>query len=90
MVTPVCGELGSSSSAEGLGAHLPRELRLDVDPFTRAALEHEAAQLDVSVEEFVRFAVLYYLADHDSGRIARRLPMISLPDQHPLGHLLSD
>jgi hypothetical protein len=34
----------------------------------------EAARLGVSLEELASFAVLYYLADLDSGRIARQLP----------------
>jgi hypothetical protein len=68
-----------------------RELRVGFDSFTHEALEQGAAQLGVPVEEVVRFAVLYYLADHDSGRIARRLPSLSLPDQqHPLDELLDD
>jgi hypothetical protein len=29
--------------------------------------------MGVSVEELVSYAVLYYLADHDSGRLARRI-----------------
>lgn len=49
-------------------------LTLDLGAFAREALEEESAQQGVPVEELVRFAVLYYLADRDSGRIARRLP----------------
>lgn len=30
--------------------------------------------MEVSVDELVAFSVLYYLADRDSGRIARRVP----------------
>jgi hypothetical protein len=74
-VIPLSTELDSSGSS--------RELRVGLYSFAREALEQKAAQLDVSVEELVRFAVLYYLADDDSGRIARRLPSLSSPDQPP-------
>ena len=42
-----------------------------MDSFSWEALELEGARLGVPVEELVGFAVLYYLADVDSGRIAR-------------------
>jgi hypothetical protein len=51
-----------------------RSLTLSLDGFACDALEEEAARLDVSVDELARFALLYYLADLDSGRIARELP----------------
>jgi hypothetical protein len=54
--------------------HTERSLTLAVDPFAWEALEEESAQQGVSVEELVSFSILYYLADSDSGRIARRLP----------------
>lgn len=47
---------------------------LELDRFAGEALAGEAAALGVSIEELATFAVLYYLADLDSGRIARRLP----------------
>jgi hypothetical protein len=47
---------------------------LDLDAFAREAVTEQAAELDVSVEELIGFAVLYYLADIDSQRISRRLP----------------
>jgi hypothetical protein len=47
---------------------------LELDRFAGEALADEAAALGVSIEELATFAVLYYLADLDSGRIARRLP----------------
>ncbi len=46
--------------------------------------------LGVSVEELASYAVLYYLADGDSGRIARRLPPPRPGEPHPLGRLLDD
>lgn len=38
------------------------------------ALASESERLGVSIEELATFSVLYYLADLDSGRIARSLP----------------
>jgi hypothetical protein len=49
-------------------------LTLQLDRFALTALEDEAREMNVSVEELGSFALLYYLADRDSGRIARRLP----------------
>jgi hypothetical protein len=51
----------------------PRELTLNLDHFSWNAIAGEALKLGVSAEELARFAVLYYLADLDSGRIARRI-----------------
>ena len=78
-----------SDGSDKLGSRVSRELKLELDDFTREALEEEAAQLGVPAEDLVRFAVLYYLADRDSGRIARRLPLLPPPGKpHPLGELL--
>jgi hypothetical protein len=44
-----------------------------MDAFAWQAAEEESQRLGVSVEELVVFAVLYYLADLDSGRVARRI-----------------
>jgi hypothetical protein len=87
-------ELGSGASEGPGGSGEPdepssRELRIRLDPFTHEVLEQEAARMDSSVEEFVRFAAVYYLADLDSGRIARHLPSsppAARPD--PLGRPL--
>ena len=47
---------------------------LELDGFAAHAVEEQAASFEVTVEDLVGFAVLYYLADVDSGRIARRVP----------------
>ncbi len=47
---------------------------LQLDGFVAEAIEEEVDRLGVAVEELVAFAVLYYLADVDSGRIARQIP----------------
>jgi len=51
-----------------------RALAVSLPPFTWEALALESERLGVSEEDLVRYAVLYYVADLDSGRIARRLP----------------
>ena len=82
---PLCAELSPDGSSE-LDPRATRELKLDLGTFGREALEAEAARLGVSPEELARHAVLYYLADSDSGRISRRLPPAPQPNQpHPLG-----
>lgn len=89
-MTSLCAELDPGSSGEP-NSRVLHQLKLDLDSFTHEALEREAARLGITVEELARFAVLYYLADHDSGRIARRLPVLPSTDQpqpHPLGELL--
>jgi hypothetical protein len=58
----------------GGGARVARRLTLDVDTFAWEALEEQSARQGVSIEELARFSILYYLADSDSGRIARRFP----------------
>jgi len=47
---------------------------LRLDEFAYRTIEEESVKMGVSVEELSIFAVLYYLADLDSGRIARRIP----------------
>ena len=87
-VTPLCADFSPDGSSK-LDARATRELKLDLDTFAHEALAAEAARLGTSVEELARFAVLYYLADRDSGRISRRPPLVSSPDQpHPLDELL--
>jgi len=42
-----------------------------LDGFAAEAIDQEAARLGVEVDELVSFSIMYYLADVDSGRIAR-------------------
>lgn len=84
---PLCAEFSPEGSGK-LDSRATRELKLNLDDFARGALEEEAVRLSVSVEELARFAILYYLADRDSGRIARQR-LVHPPDEpHPLGELL--
>jgi hypothetical protein len=46
---------------------------LRMGEFAWEAIEQESARQGVSVEEMLAFAVMYYLADADSGRIAREI-----------------
>jgi len=43
-----------------------------LEGFAWEALEQESERSSVPVEDLVAFAVLYYLADVDSGRVARQ------------------
>lgn len=52
-----------------------RSLSVPMGGFAWEAVQEESARLGVSVEELVAFSVLYYLADVDSGRVARRVVM---------------
>jgi hypothetical protein len=61
-------------------ASVKRRLALRLDDFAWEAIQHESTRLGVSEEELVAYAVLYYLADIDSGRIARRIPRGLHPD----------
>ncbi len=87
-VIDVCAD--DSSATDGRrDLRVPRRLTIGLEPFAWEALEREAARLNVSVEELASYGVLYYLADGDSGRIARRLPAPHpLGEPHPLGKLL--
>jgi len=50
------------------------QLTVELDQFGWEMLERECARLGVSEHELVRFSLMYYLADLDSGRVARNLP----------------
>ena len=49
------------------------ELRLDLDPDSWRELEEEAERQQVSVERLLEHAIVYFLADLDAGRVARRM-----------------
>jgi hypothetical protein len=49
-------------------------LTVRLDAFAWHALEEESAKQEMTPEELARHAVLYYLADLDSGRLARHVP----------------
>jgi len=50
-----------------------RTVPVRLEGFAAEAIDREAERLGVSFEDLVNFSVLYYLADVDSGRIARQI-----------------
>jgi hypothetical protein len=56
-------------------AGIERAVSLSLDGYAWEALQAEAGAEGVTVEELVTFSVLYYLADIDSGRLARRISL---------------
>jgi hypothetical protein len=60
-----------------------RALSVRVEGFACEALEQESARLGVPVEDLAGFAILYYLADVDSGRVARRISSSPYPSAPP-------
>ena len=58
-------------------------LTVTLGAFAARAFEREAATMGVSAPELANYALLYYLADLDSGRIARKAPHISACRQAP-------
>ncbi len=66
------------------GVDAERTLSLPLDEFAWEAVQTESARLGVAAEELVAFSVLYYLADVDSGRVARRIARSPYPEASPL------
>jgi hypothetical protein len=81
-----CAVIRSRPTVNGLpagdrqGVPAERSLTVRLDGFAWEALEQESARLGVPVEELITFSVLYYLADIDSGRIARQISKSPYPD----------
>jgi hypothetical protein len=50
-------------------------ITLRLSGFAWRAIEQESARQGVPVEEMLAFAAMYYLADVDSGRIAREVSL---------------
>lgn len=59
------------------------DLSLRLETFTWESLQDESARLAISVEELAVFSIQYYLADVDSGRIARRISKSPYPGTAP-------
>lgn len=53
---------------------------LALEPWAYYALAREARERGMTTEDLAAYAVVYFLADADSGRLARRGP---LPDTQP-------
>lgn len=58
---------------------IERAVGLSLDGFAWDSLKAAAHEEGLTVEQLITFAVLYYLADQDSGRIARRPSMGPYP-----------
>ena len=54
-------------------------IEVDLSEFAYDALRVEAEREGVTVEEIVAHALMYYLADADSGRMSRRFPRKAPP-----------
>jgi hypothetical protein len=72
-----------SDSQTGPSRDVERNVTLQLDNFAWEAIEQECAKLGVSAEDLISFSVLYYLADLDSGRVARRILGPSYPAAQP-------
>jgi hypothetical protein len=71
------GRVGDPGDPRGIGEQ--HALTLHLGDFAHDTIDEEAARLGISVEELATFALLYYLADMDSGRIAREIPASLYP-----------
>jgi hypothetical protein len=49
-----------------------RRVILTLSGFAWEAIERESTRMAVPIDELISFAAMYYIADADSGRIARR------------------
>jgi hypothetical protein len=56
---------------------------VQLEGFAAEAIDEEASRLGVPVDELVSFSVMYYLADVDSGRIARDAFGCPYPSRDP-------
>ncbi len=65
--------MSASRWGESDGLRADRTITLRLESFAWEAIDDEAAREGVTIEDLVAFSVLYYLADIDSGRIARQI-----------------
>jgi hypothetical protein len=92
IITPRCEGVGNRAHPS-IGAPHSRQdqdidtthsIALPLDGHAWEAIDEEATRAGSTIEDLITFSVLYYLADIDSGRIARRITSSSYL------HLLSD
>jgi hypothetical protein len=69
----------TQAAAQDTDARTARTLELKLDRFAWESIAEEAAREGLTVEELVGYAVLYYLADADSGRVARQVSRSPYP-----------
>lgn len=75
------GPSKGASAEQQRGAHGERSVSvtLHMDGFAWEAIEQQCDGLGVSMEDFIAFSALYYLADIDSGRVARQITRSPYP-----------
>lgn len=56
------------------GKRQTQPLTLELEPWAHEELAREAREREMTPQDLAAFAIAYYLADRDSGRIARRTP----------------
>lgn len=66
---------------EAEGSREKRTLTLNLGSFAWQSLEDECERFGVAMEELTAFALMYYLADADSGRISRKPPSARIDDR---------
>jgi hypothetical protein len=75
--------VSESAADDRQGAHGERSVSVPLEGFAWETVEQESARLGVTVEHFIAFSVMYYLADIDSGRISRQITRSPYPDASP-------
>jgi hypothetical protein len=73
--------MSGASSGRRPGIGQAHEMTVRLDGFAWEAIEQESARTGVPIEDLVGFAVVYYLADLDSGRIARHITRAPYPTE---------
>lgn len=79
MSGPQAGGSKGASAEQQRGPHGERSVTLRMDGFAWEAIEQQCDDQGVSVEDFIAFSALYYLADIDSGRVARQIARSPYP-----------
>jgi hypothetical protein len=51
-----------------------RQITLELEAWATQELEREAAERQMTPEALAAYAIAYYLADEDAGRLPRRTP----------------
>jgi hypothetical protein len=71
--------VSGSQAGSPQGEASERDLTIRLEGFAWEAITEESSRIGVSVEELISFSVLYYLADADSGRLARDIAASPYP-----------
>jgi hypothetical protein len=68
-----------ASAEQRRGPQGERSVALRMEAFAWQAIEEQCDSLGVALEDFIAFAIQYYLADVDSGRVARQIARSPYP-----------